>query len=199
MSPDTKIDNKKSILSRIPKLGNTSQLIIIIGIFLIILIPMIIINLQQVPIQNQINKDIAAIQNILSTPLAQNADTIAEIKRTETEKLTLISRFASESSSSLIAEQLMQLAKKYNIVIGKLQTSSSQVSMVVSQNSTKTIDFPAISILLTMQGQAAQFSNYLIALEAVPSAKISSIDIHLAQNKGEDDSAIIKLDILIYK
>jgi hypothetical protein len=31
------------------------------------------------------------------------------------------------------------------------------------------------------------------------SSRIGSLDIHLAQNKGEDDYAAVKLDIVIYK
>ena len=56
-----------------------------------------------------------------------------------------------------------------------------------------------LSILFSIKGQMAQFNNFFIALDSIASAKISTLDINLAQSKGQDDSAIVRLDLLIYR
>jgi hypothetical protein len=190
---------KSGLFSKLPKLSKTSQIVIFIGIFLLIAVPLVLINNQQNTLQNQIIKDMSALQGILSTPLIQKDSIEADIKKTQAERSNLISKFAVEGASNRVAEKIMALAKDYDINIVKLQMSVSKVTMVSTQNASQKADYPTLSVFIAMNGQLAQFTNFLIALDTIPSTRISELDVRLAQNKGEYDSANVRMDIVIYK
>jgi hypothetical protein len=190
LQPETP-EKKKSFLDRLPKLGRVSQLVLLIGGFLVIFIPIWVINQQQPEQQTELRATLANLEKILAveeTPKAKLEAELAQIKA-ETEATKAI--FPNASQSPEILDSLLNLAELNDIYVTKTQVSTSQPKEAIG---------PVLTLNLTLKGQVPKFQNFLLALDnKLPASQIKQLTFTIAGEEGEEDTASITIDISCYE
>jgi hypothetical protein len=75
------------------------------------------------------------------------------------------------------------------------QSASAQTVTVGNDK----ITFQVLTFVLDLKGQVANFQNFLLALEGkLPTSEIKAVNITVAEKKGEEDTATVKLDVFCY-
>jgi len=189
IQPETP-EKKKSFLDRLPKLGRASQLMLLIGGFLIIFIPLWVISQQQPEQQTELRATLANLEKILAleeTPKAKLDAELAQIKA-ETEVTKAV--FPNTSRSPEILDSLLELAELNDIYVTQTKVSTSQPKEAIG---------PVLTITLGLKGQVPKFQNFLLALDdKLPTSQIKQLTFTIAGEEGEYDTASITIDISCY-
>ncbi|UCH51682.1 MAG: hypothetical protein JSV54_02695 [Chloroflexota bacterium] len=166
---------KQGVLDRLPKMGRVSQLILLIGVFLLIFIPLWMINKDQPEEQAKLNTTLANLQKILSvqqTPKEKYEDELAALTAgTAANKAA----FPKSSQSPEILDDLMELAEVNDVYV--IQT---KVSTTTSDQSDSSWPIEGNWPILTMQfgfvGPCPNIQNILLALgDQLPTSQITEI------------------------
>src|SRR4030042_1789425 len=183
-------EKKKGILDRLPKMGRISQLILIIGIFLVIFVPIFMINQQQAPKQAQLNATLANLRKIVSVNQAPKTNFEAELAQITAEAEANKAAFPSTNQAPEILDSLLELANLNDIYV--TQTS-------VSTTSPKGAIGPALTITMGLTGQVPKFKNFLLALDnKLPTSQIRQATFTVATTKEAQDTASVTIDIFCY-
>jgi hypothetical protein len=181
-------EKKKGFLDRLPKLGRISQLVLVIGIFLVIFVPLFVINQQQPERQSQLEATLSNLQKIVTpvqTPKAKfEADLAQATADTEAAKAT----FPSPQGSPQILDSLRELAEVNDIYITatKVATSTGSIGTV-------------LTVTLNLQGQVSKFQNFLLGLDTkLPTSQIKQVTFTIIGVEGEYDTATVVMDVLCY-
>src|SRR4030042_3523958 len=182
---------KKGILDGLPKLGRISQLILLIGGFLVIFIPIWLVNQQQPARQADLDATLANLQKILSvaeTPKAKFEAELAQVKAgTEADKAV----FPKSNQAAQIIDSLLELAELNDIYVTQTKVSTSTPTGAIG---------PVLTITLALKGQVPQFQNFLLALgDKLPTSQIKQVDFAIATGEKAEDTASVILDILCYE
>ncbi len=182
-------ERKKGILERLPKMGRISQLVLIVGIFLLIFIPLFIINQQQPQRQAQLNSSLANLQKIVSvqqTPKAKfEADLAQATAATEAAKAS----FPSPQGSPQILDSLLELADANDINVTATKVATSSPGGIG----------PVLTISLNLKGQVPKFQNFLLGLDTkLPTSYIRQFAFSVATKEGEYDTATVVIDVQCY-
>jgi hypothetical protein len=184
-------EKKKGFLDRLPKLGRVSQLVLLIGGFLVIFIPIWVINQQQPEQQTELKATLANLEKILAveeTPKAKLEAELAQIKA-ETEATKAI--FPNPSQSPEILDSLLNLAELNDIYVTQTKVSTSQPKEAIG---------PILTLNLTLKGQVPKFQNFLLALDnKLPTSQIKQLTFTIAGEEGAEDTASITIDIFCYE
>ena len=190
IQPETP-EKKKSFLDRLPKLGRVSQLVLLVGGFLIIFIPLWVINQQQQEQQTELRATLANLDKVLAveeTPKAKLEAELAQIKA-DTEVTKAI--FRNTSQSPEIIDSLLELAELNDIYVTQTKVSTSQPKEAIG---------PLLTIQLGLKGQVPKFQNFLLALDdKLPTSQIKQLTFTIAGEEGEEDTASITIDISCYE
>lgn len=167
IQPET-TEKKKGLLDRLPKMGRVSQLILIIGVFLVIFIPLFWIYQQQPQKEAELENTLGNLRMILSaqqTPKAKFEEDLAQITA-ESEKAK--ASFPTTSDGSKIMDVLLDLAEEYDIYVTKTEMTSAKP--------VKGSIFPTLTFDLGLSGQVPNFQNFLLALDdKLPAAKFKEV------------------------
>jgi len=183
-------EKKKGVLDRLPKLGRVSQLILLIGGFLVIFVPLWMINQQQPARQAELETTFNNLQRILivgQTPKAQyEADLAQATAGTEAAKAVV----PSPNQSPEILDILLQLAAQNDIYVTQTAVSTSTPSGSIG---------PVLTFSLGLKGQIPKFQNFLLALDTkLPTSQIKTVKFTVAQTGEEYDTASLAIDVLCY-
>ena len=190
VQPET-TEKKKGLLDRLPRLGRLSQLILLVGAFLIIFIPIWFINNQQSKSQAKLEATLANLDRILAveeTQKSQLEDELAQvIADTEATKAT----FPNINQSPEIIDSLLELAEINDIYITQTKVSSSKTENAIG---------PTLNIQLSLKGQVPKFQNFLLALDnKLTTSQIVKLNFNIVGEEGTEDTASITIDILCYE
>ncbi|MGA7677260.1 MAG: hypothetical protein WCA51_02660 [Dehalococcoidia bacterium] len=189
IQPETP-EKKKSFLDRLPKLGRVSQLVLLIGGFLIIFIPIWVINQQQPEQQTELKATLVNLNKILAVEETPEAKLEAELAQIKAETEAAQAAFPNTSQSPEIIDSLLELAELNDIYVTQTNVSTSQPKGAIG---------PALTITLGLKGQVPKFQNFLLALDdKLPTSQIKQLTFTVAEKEGEEDTASIMIDILCY-
>jgi hypothetical protein len=191
-------DNKKqSLFARLPRVSSTSRLVLLLGIFLIILIPLLLINQQQPAKQADLQQQLFLLQKIQSSPLGKTDTVKYDIKQADGELQKLVAELPRPDQSPDILTRLINLGSTYGVTVIKTEIKSGPLQLIpMSKDKTQ---YPAISFTLGLKGQVSKFQNFMLALEKFPYCRISELTFTPAIIKGDEDQASIQLDLFVYQ
>jgi hypothetical protein len=191
IQPET-TEKKKGLLDRLPRMGRLSQLILLIGAFLIIFIPIWLIDQQQSKRQNELKATLTNLNRILAIEETPKAKLEAELAQVTAETEATKAIFPNLNQSPAIIDSLIELASLNDIYITQTKVSSSPQG--------KEAIGPTLTIQLSLKGQVPKFQNFLLALDnKLPTSQIKKLSFSIAGEEGVEDTASITIDILCYE
>jgi hypothetical protein len=189
MQPEA-TEKKKGFLERLPKMGRIGQLILLIGVFLIIFIPLWVINQQQPERQSQLETTLTNLQRIASIPQTPKAKYEAELAQATADTEAAKASFPAPDQAPEIMDILSQLAEQNDIYITQTAVSSSTPKGSIG---------PILTFTLGLKGQIPKFENFLLALDTkLPTSQIKQFTFTVAAAGQEYDTASIAIDVLCY-
>lgn len=183
-------EKKKSILDRLPKLGRVSQLILLIGGFLVIFIPIYLVNQQQIPKQADLRVTLTNLQKILAVAETPKAKFEAELAQVTAESEAAKAAFPSSNQAPEITDSLLELAELNDIYVTQTKISTSTPTGAIG---------PVLTITIGLKGQMPKFQNFLLALgDKLPTSQIKQLTFTIASAEEAEDTASVTLDIFCY-
>ena len=189
-------EQKKSFLDRLPKLGRVSQLMLIIGIFLILVIPLGMVYVQQPARQIQLKGALSNLERILEAPRTEKENLERELSKAEAELEAARAAFLSPDQSPEIIDRLLELAESNDIDV-----TQTQVSVVEEEDTDEgASQYPVLTFKIYLEGQVPKFQNFLLALDAaLLTAEVKEVTFTIAEEEGEEDTATITIDVSCYE
>jgi len=165
MQPESK--QKKGILERLPKLGRVSQLILLIGGFLVIFLPIWYVNQGQAKQQAELKATLSNLQKMLAVSETPKAKFEAELAQITAETEAAKAVFPKSNQAPEIIDSLLELAELNDVYVTQTKISTS-----TPQDSAG----PVLTVELGLKSQCAQFQNLLLALgDRLPTSKITGV------------------------
>jgi acetolactate synthase small subunit len=185
---------KPTLSSRLPKLSKVSRLILLIGIFLIILIPLILIQNQQRAEQTDYEQEILLLQRILAKPTTQVSSIEDEISQIEASLNVIKNKFPAENRTAEVLDQLINLADSNEIYITSAATSIGEQTVVIGGEE---ITYPSMNCFISIEGDSAKFQNFLTDIDELETCEISTINISVSSTESGSDTADLDMNILL--
>jgi hypothetical protein len=186
---------KKNILDRLPKLSRLSLLIIFVGAFLIIIIPLIMVQNTEKTKRDDYRQQVQMLENILANPATQVSALEDDIRKAEASLENYQNRFPEEIYNTTAVDELVSLADSNNVYIVKLTSSLKDITIVTSDK--RKFVKPSLVCGLSVAGDSANIQKFLIELDKVPPCMINSVAMNFALTEYDVDVAIIDLQILL--
>jgi hypothetical protein len=184
-------EKKKGFLDRLPKMGRISQLVLLIGIFLVIFIPLFIINQKQPETQAELNSSLGNLQKIISVQQTPKAEYEAQLAQVTADSEAAKAAFPSSNGSPQILDTLRELANDNDIYITATRVLNSTPAGSIG---------PVLTITLNLKGQVPLFQNFLLALDSkLPTSQIKHVTFTVTGVEGEYDTASLDLDVFCYE
>ena len=188
-------EQKKSFLDRLPKLGRVSQLMLIIGIFLILVIPLGMVYVQQPARQIELKGTLSNLERILEAPTTEKENLERELSKAEAELEAAKAAFLSPDQSPEIIDRLLELAASNDIDVTQTQVSVSEEDADEGAS-----QYPVLTFKIYLEGQVPKFQNFLLALDAaLLTAEVKEVTFTIAEEEGEEDTASITIDVSCYE
>ena len=189
IQPETP-EKKKGFLDRLPKLGRASQLVLLIGVFLIIFIPLWMINQQQPERQAQLEATLINLQRITSVEQTPKAKYEAELAQATADSEAAKAAFPLPNQAPEILDSLLALAQQNDIYVTQTAITTSTPTGSIG---------PVLTFTLGLKGQIPKFENFLLALDTkLPTSQIKQFTFTVAGVGAEYDTASITIDVLCY-
>jgi hypothetical protein len=193
-------DKKKSEspVKNLPKLGQASRIILIIGFFIIVFVALYIVNAQQEPKQAELKLNIANLERGLAvgTKTDTRGNLGAEVKKVEAQIESGRELFPMPDQTPELMDRLLTLAKEYELDVTKTSMSATKKTLDIGAQK---IAYDAFTLTLQFEGLAPNFQNFLLALdEGMPTAQIKAVSILIAEEKGDPDNTSVTLEVLTY-
>jgi hypothetical protein len=184
-------EKKKGLLDRLPKLGRVSQLVLLIGGFLVIFIPLFYINGSQPARQLELRDKLTVLQKALSISETPKAKFEAELAQTTANTDAAKAAFPSPNQAPEILDILLQLASQNDIYVTGTAVSSSTPAGSIG---------PILSFSLNLNGQIPKFQNFLLALDTkLPTSQIKNVTFTVAPTGQEYDTASVVITVVTYE
>jgi hypothetical protein len=188
------VKQKKNIMDRLPKLSRVSLLIIFIGAFLIIIIPLIMVQNSEKAKQADYRQQVQMLENIVANPATQVSALEDDIRQAETRLDNYQNMFPAEINNTTAIDELILLADLNNVYVVKLTSSLRDIT--VTSDGKKFVK-PSLVCGLSVAGDSANIQKFLIELDKVPPCTINTVTMSMALTESNMDTAIIDLQILL--
>jgi hypothetical protein len=183
-------EKKKGFLDRLPKMGRISQLVLIIGIFLVIFIPLFVISRQQPQRQAQLNSSLTNLQKIVSIQQTPKTKFEVDLAQATADTEAAKAAFPSSQGSPQILDTLLALAEANDIYVTATKVSTTTPAGGIG---------PVLTITLNLKGQIPLFQNFLLGLDTkLPTSQIRQFTFRVTGVEGEYDTATVVMDVLCY-
>lgn len=179
---------KRGFLDRLPKMGRVSQLVLVIGIFLVILIPLWVINQQQPEKQRQLEATLSNLQKIITPEQTSQAKFEADLAQALANTEAAKASFPGSQAAPQILDTLQKLADTNDVSISatKVSTDAGKIG-------------PVLTITLNLRGQVPNFQNFLLGLDTeLPASQISQFSTKISGVAAEYDTATVVMNIQCY-
>ena len=190
LQPETP-EKKKGFLDRLPKLGRVSQLALIIGIFLILFVPLWLINQQETTKQVELKTRLANLQKVLAVEQTPKAKLEVELQQVQAQTEAARAIYPGSASTPEIIDTVLELAKLNDIYVIQTQVSTSRPAKSIG---------PLVTIQIGLKGQVPKFQNLMMALnDKLPTSQIKQVSFNIVGKEGEQDIASLTIEILCYE
>jgi len=175
---------KGSFLERLPKLGRVSQLVLLVGVFLIISIPLLTFYQQQPARRAELEHELLLLEKILAAPTTQKEELEAEISQIEAETEAATEVFPAPAQVPEITGSLLDLAEDNDIDVLGVREPTWQETIGES------------TFLIDLEGQVPRFQNFILALDSkFHTCQVREVDMLVACEQGEEDTATVIIDV----
>ncbi|GEM_PF-3564917 len=173
-----------------PKISRVSQLILVLGIFIIISGALFLVWREQVKAQENLRKELTLIQTLLSKPPPPPLAYLeAKIQATEAELKATEALFPKLEQSLEITESLVKLAEQFKLQVTGMSTR-------VTSTKIEKVDYQVINLELELQGSITSILSFINRLgKEFPTAEIASVSLTRAKTVREIDVGKINLHI----
>lgn len=185
-------EKKKGALDKLPKLSRASQLMLMVGIFLILFIPLAVLYQQQPAKRAGLEHELSLLQKALAAPTTKTDAMEMELKHAETELEEIKSTFSDPDLSPEITDSLLDLAEANDIDLTRSKVS-------VSTSKIGDTEYQVLTFNIDLRGQVPKFQNFILDLDdSFPTCQVNSVIFTVAAEEGEEDTASLKLDVFCY-
>lgn len=189
LQPET-TEKKKGFLDRLPKLGRVSQLVLLIGIFLVVFVPLWIINKNQPEIQSGYQTTLVNLNKIIGGDTTPKAKYEADLAQAKADAEAAKAAFPAPNEAPEIMDTLLELAHANDIYVINTSITSATAKESIG---------PVLTFTLGFKGQIPKFENFMLALDTkLPSSQIKQYTFTVATTAEEYDTASIGIDVLCY-
>jgi len=196
IQPEPEEKKKVSLLDKLPKLGRASQLMLLVGIFLIVFIPLWVINQQQPAKQVELRHELSLLEIILQTPTTKKDITEAELKKVEAQEESAKAAFPSPDQNCKIINRLLELAESNDLGVTSVAESTSEETVSGDEDAT---EWPVLTYEIGLDGQIPNFQNFILALDdKFTTCRVEEVVFTVAEEEGEEDTASLKIDVFCY-
>jgi hypothetical protein len=183
-------EKKKGLLDRLPKMGRISQLILLIGGFLIIFIPLWLFDQQQSKTQATLGSTLTNLQRITAGAQTPMAKYEAELAQATADADASKASFPAPDQAPEILDSLLELAQLNDIYVTQTAVTTSTPTGSIG---------PVLTFTLGLKGQIPKFENFMLALDTkLPTSQIKLYTFTVATSVEEYDTASIGIDVLCY-
>ncbi len=172
------------------------RLILFIGIFLIIAIPLFLIFSQQQASQAEINHQYSILQKALGkqeAPETLKKGLDEEIEKAQNGLDTVKATFPITDRSPEIIDGLLALAKSNGIEITKTLVTTSKSSIEVGSD---TMVYPVLTFNISLKGQVPKFQNFLLELNTkYPTSELKKVYFSIPEVEEAEDTAEVVLNV----
>jgi len=183
-------EKKKGFLDRLPKMGRISQLVLVLGIFLLVFIPLFIINQHQPETQAQLNASLSNLQKMVSIQQTPKAQFEADLAQASADTEAAKAAFPDSKGVPQMLETLRKLADDNDIYITATKVSTATPKGGIG---------PVLTVTLNLKGQVPLFQNFLLGLDTkLPTSQITKVTFTMATVEGEYDTATIVINVQSY-
>lgn len=190
-------EKKKSLLSRLPRLGRVSQLMLLVGGFLVLFIPLMVIYQQQAGRQAELGTSLANVRKILASPALGTEVLDAEMRKAKVDLESAQNIYPDPEQGPELVDAMLKLAESSGITITKTAVTPSQKTIAVVDK--KETRLPVLAFKMDLTGQVPRFQSFLLAVgDKFPTSEIRKVKIAVAEKEGQEDTASIEIDIVCY-
>jgi cell division protein FtsL len=191
-------ERRKSLLDRLPKLGKLSQLMLLVGIFLILVIPLGMLYLQQPARQMELKGTLSNLERILEAPTTEKENLERELRQAEAGLEAARAAFLSPDQSPEVIDRLLELAESNDIDVTKAQVSVAEDEEEDADEGAS--QYPVLTFKIEFDGQVPKFQNFLLALDSeLLTCEVKEVTFTIAEEEGEEDTASITIDVSCYE
>jgi hypothetical protein len=166
---------------------------VLCGIFLVVFIASLYFYYQQPARQAELEEELLSLQGIIEKPSTQKEVLEAELNKIEAELEAAKESFPQLEQSVYLVDVLYELAESNDIVITKAVTTLPDLIEEPSR-------FPPLTFEISVTGQVPKFQNFILALgERFPTSQLTGYQIAIAEEEGEEDSAILTIVVSCYQ
>ncbi len=189
MQPMT-TEKKKGFLDRLPKLGRVSQLVLLIGVFLLIFVPLFVINQKQPAIQSGYEGTLANLQQRISGEQVPKDKYEADLAQAKADTDAARASIPAPNQAPEIMDKLLELAEDNDIYV---------INTSITSTTPKGSLGPVLTFTLGFKGQIPKFENFMLALDTkLPSSQIKQFTFTTAATEQAYDTASIAIEVLCY-
>ena len=184
-----KKDKKSSITNKLPKIGKMSQLILVIGVFAIIFIPLFMIERQQPAKQEELTGTLANLERILAATPERDEELQAQINKINAEIKVTNELYPKSDQIFNIINILLELAILNDVTIDSITAEEPEPDEEQSS-------FASISFVINLTGQVPKFQNFILSLDdRFPTSEVKSVSITIAVEEEAEDNAVIEFNM----
>lgn len=184
---------KEGTTAKVSALGKASRIVLVVGIFLVIFIPLFYIYQQQPARQAALSQEQSSSQKIIGAAQTKRSTLEAEIKQEEQDLKVAKASFYRLDSAPDILDKLLALAKTHGIEVISTRVTVAKKTFVQGKKKT---DFPLLSLQIGVRGQVSKFQNFLLGLDAVlPVYELKEVNLDIAQTEKEQDKGSITISV----
>ena len=186
---DEKKEKKSNFTSKLPKIGKVSQLILLIGIFAIIFIPLTLIERQQPLKQAELKATLANLEKILAAAPAEDGDLKARIDKISAEIEVTDELYPESDQIFNIIDIVLELALLNDVTVTGMTAKEPEPDE-------GNPGFISISYVINLKGQVPKFQNFILALDdRFPTSEVSSVSISISAEEETEDTAVIEFNM----
>ena len=174
--------------SRVPRLSKLSKLLLIVGIFIIVMVPIAMVYRQQPIKRYEMEQELTNLQKILAVPLTEKERLQAEINKAEAVTEVAIESFPKVNPGVDIVEGLFELADKSDLIINYVETE------LPKEEEKK--DYPFLIFKISITGQISKVQNFLLQVnDRYPTSVVKKAELIVFESEGLEDISVLTINI----
>lgn len=191
---------KSSLFSKLPRISPVSRIILFIGIFLIVAIPLYLVYSQQQARQAELAQQYSMLEKALGKP--ESSEVLkkgleSDLKIAQNELDAIKTTFPNPDQVPEIIDRLIELAKLNGIEITKTQVATSIDTINIGAD---ILEYPVVVFNVNLRGQVSKFQNFLLALNnKFPTCELKKVSFVIPVSEKEEHTANIVLHIFSSK
>jgi len=183
-------EKQKTLSSRLHRFSRVVWIILLVGVFLIIAVPLLMIYQQQPVKQAELEHELSLLQKISGASTTQSNKLQLQLRTVEDQIETAKGSFPRLDQGLEIIRGLLELAEAKGITVTGTETVFPDKGAA---------NYPVLTYVIRASGQVPEFQNFLLDLdEKFPTCQIKEVLFSITNEEGKEDKAVLTIDITCY-